>query len=323
MDIEAIERAASLVYRTMPPTPQYTWPQLSKVAGTTVWVKHENHTPTGSFKVRGAISFMDWLKQAHPDVRGIVTATRGNHGQGQALAATKAGLSAKIYVPFGNSLEKNDAMASFGADLVEFGEDFDSAKLEAHRVAEADGLFFVPPFHPALVAGVSTYAMELFRNAPPIDVLYVPIGCGSGICGIIAARDALDLKTEVVGVVATGADYAKKSFDAGRPLESERADTFADGIAVRAPIAEAFDIYSKGAARVVSVSDDEIAEAMRIIFRTTHNVAEGAGAAPFAALLAERDRLRGKTAAFILCGGNVDTAVFTQVLRGETPKAAR
>jgi len=320
MTLEEIEQAAAVVYRTMAATPQYAWPQIAAAVGTEVIVKHENHTPTGAFKIRGSLTFMDWLVRTHPEARGIVTATRGNHGQGQALAATRAGLESRIFVPHGNSAEKNAAMASFGATLVESGADFDEAKLEAYRVAEAEGFVFVPPFHPALVRGVATYALELFRAAGPLDAVYVPIGCGSGICGLIGTRDALGLKTEIIGVVADGADYAKRSFEAGRPVETARADTFADGMAVRAPVEEAFAIYGKGAARIVSVSDDAIADAMRLYFSATHNVAEGAGAAPLAALLAERDRMRGKRCAVILCGGNVDTAVFAEVLAGRTPQ---
>ncbi|MEM8664901.1 MAG: threonine dehydratase [Pseudomonadota bacterium] len=314
-----VEAAAALVYRTMAPTPQYAWPLLRAATGVDVIVKHENHTPTGAFKLRGALTFMDWLVRTHPEAKGIVTATRGNHGQGQALAATRAGLKAKIFVPHGNSTEKNAAMASFGAELIEFGTDFDEAKLEAHRVAEREGFVFVPPFHPALVSGVATYALELFRAVDGIDTVYVPIGCGSGICGLIKVRDALGLSTKIVGVVSETADYAKRSFDAGRPLESDSAETFADGIAVRAPVEDAFNIYGKGAARVITVSDDAIAEAMRLTFSATHNVAEGAGAAPLAGLMAERNAMAGKRCAVILCGGNVDTAVFAEVLAGRTP----
>ncbi|GAB5376574.1 MAG: threonine dehydratase [Acuticoccus sp.] len=322
MTLDDLNEAARIVYATMPPTPQYVWPQISEAVGADVIVKHENHTPTGAFKVRGSLTFMDWLVRAHPEARGIVTATRGNHGQGQALAATRAGLVAKIVVPYGNSREKNAAMATFGATLVEHGADFDEARQEAYRIAEAEGLFIVPPYHRELVRGVATYALELFRAAADLDTVYVPIGCGSGICGLIAVRDLLGLRTEIVGVVAEGADYARRSFEAGRPIASDRADTFADGMAVRAPVEEAFAVYGKGAARVVAVPDDAIAEAMRLYFRATHNVAEGAGAAPLAALLSEREAMRGKRCGIILCGGNVDTGVFAEVLAGRTPQTA-
>ena len=261
----------------LPPTPAYSWPLINDRVGAHVWVKHENHTPTGAFKVRGAITFIDWLLREHPDARGIVTATRGNHGQGQARAATQAGLIAKILVPFGNAVEKNAAMRAFGADLIEFGKDFDTARLEAKRISEDEGLFMVPPFHRELVRGVATYAYEFFTTHSDLDTVYVPIGCGSGICGLISARDALGLETEIVGVVSTEAQTAKLSVEAGRLIETNAANTFADGMAVRVPVQEAYDIYSRGAARIIAVSDDEVAEAVRIYFTDTHNIAEGRG----------------------------------------------
>lgn len=319
--IDDIEDAARLIYRQMQATPQYVWPLLGERTGSTVWVKHENHTPTGAFKVRGGITFMDWLKRTHPGTPGIVTATRGNHGQSQARAATAAGLKAKILVPFGNSVEKNAAMRAFGADLIEFGSDFDEARIEAMRLAEVEGLFPVPPFHRELLRGVATYALELFGAARDLDTVYVPIGCGSGICGVIAVRDALGLATEVVGVVSTEAAGAKLSFEAGKLIETNSANTIADGMAVRVPVQEAFDIYAKGASRIVAVSDDEIAAAMRILYSDTHNLAEGAGAAALAALLQEKHRMRGKKVGIILSGGNVDLPLYAKVLAGDAPKA--
>lgn len=312
--------AHARVTASMPPTPQYAWPLLRRRLGAEVWVKHENHTPTGSFKVRGALTFMDWLTRTHPDVRGICTATRGNHGQGQAWAATKAGLTAKVYVPKGNSVEKNAAMAAFGADLVEFGEDFDTARLEARRVAEAEGLFLVPPFHPELVRGVASYGYELFSAVPDLDAVYVPIGCGSGICGTIAARDALGARAEIVGVVNENAPTAKLSAEAGRPVATETARTFADGMAVRVPVPEALAIYGQKAALILTVSDAEVAEAIRVYYSDTHNLAEGAGAAPLAALMQERERMKGKKVAVILCGGNIDRDWFVTVMRGGVPE---
>jgi threonine dehydratase len=303
----------------MPPTPQQVWPLLSEAVGATLWVKHENHTPTGAFKIRGGITFLDWLKRTQPDCPGVITATRGNHGQSQARAAVALGMIAKILVPRGNSREKNAAMRALGADLIEFGDDFDEARLEAFRLAEAEGLFPVPPYHRELTCGVATYALELFSAAPDLDVVYVPIGGGTGICGVITMRDLLELKTEVVGVVSTGAPGAKLSVAAGHLVETNSARTIADGMAVRVPVQESFDIYSKGAARIVAVSDDEVAEAMRLMFRATHNVAEGAGAAALAAAMQERGRLKGKQVAVVLSGGNVDTGVYRQVLAGETP----
>jgi len=318
--LDELNAAASTVYRHMPPTPQYAWPQLAARLGAEVWVKHENHTPTGAFKARGAITFIDWVTRAHPDAKGICTATRGNHGQGQARQAVAAGLTAKVYVPKGNSVEKNAAMRAFGAELIEFGEDFDTAREEAFRVAEAEGLVVVPPFHPELVRGVATYGLELLSAVPDLDTIYVPIGCGSGICGTILARDALGLKTEIVGVVSTEAQTAKLSVEAGRLIETSSAATFADGMAVRVPVAEAFEIYSKGAARVVAVSDAEVAEAIRVYYSDTHNLAEGAGAAPLAALMQERDLMAGKKVGVILCGGNIDKDWLVEVLSGGVPR---
>lgn len=314
-----LEESARLVHAQMSPTPQYAWPLIDEAVGAEVWVKHENHAPTGAFKVRGGITFMDWLVRAHPEARGICTATRGNHGQSQARAATAAGLKAKVYVPHGNSMEKNEAMRAFGAELIEFGDDFDAARIEANRVAEEEGLMIVPPFHRELVRGVATYALELFTAASDFDTVYVPIGCGSGICGVITARDALGLKANIVGVVSDSAQTVKLSFDAGRLVETESAHTFADGVAVRVPVQEALEIYSKGAERIVTVTDDEVAETMRLYYRATHNIAEGAGAAALAALIKERGRMAGKKVAVILTGGNVDTDWYAQVLRGKTP----
>mgnify|MGYP001819294589 CR=1 FL=1 len=303
----------------MLPTPQLVWPQVCEKAGTTVWVKHENHTPTGSFKIRGGITFIDWLQRAHPDVAGIITATRGNHGQSQARAAAAAGLRAKILVPRGNSVEKNAAMRAFGGEVIEFGEDFDEARIEAGRLAREENLRMVPPFHRELVRGVATYAYEFFSAVPDLDMVYVPIGCGSGICGTIAARDALGLKTQIVGVVAESAQAARLSFESGQIEQTSSAKTFADGMAVRVVVKEAFDIYSAGAERIVAVSDDAVAQAMRIYFRDTHNVAEGAGAAALAAALQERSAIAGKNIGVILSGCNVDSDIFASVLQGHTP----
>ena len=314
-----IEQATPLVYSQMAPTPQYIWSQICDLTGVTVWVKHENHTPTGAFKVRGGITFIDWLKRSSPNAGGIVTATRGNHGQSQARAATAAGLKAKIVVPHNNSVEKNAAMRSFGGTVIEHGNDFDEARIEAQRLAEGENLVLVPPFHPEIVRGVATYALELFTAIKDLDTVYVPIGCGSGICSLITVRDVLNLKTKIVGVVSTEAQGAKLSFEAGHLIATPSAQTFADGMAVRVPVEAAFAIYSKGADRIVAVSDHEVAEAMRIYYRTTHNVAEGAGAAPLAALIQEKDKMRGQTVGVILCGGNVDAEVFTLVLQGKTP----
>ncbi|MDV7142838.1 threonine dehydratase [Tropicimonas sp. TH_r6] len=315
------DAAAEMVHRLVPPTPQRHWPLLSRRIGVETWVKHENHAPTGAFKVRGGITFIDWLKRSQPEVPGICTATRGNHGQSQALAARAAGLRPLVYVPEGNSVEKNAAMEAFGAELVVHGTDFDTAREEAFRVAQAEGLAMVPPFHPELVRGVGTYGWELFNALRDLDTVYVPIGCGSGICGTILARDALGLTTEIVGVVSTQAPCAKLTVEAGRPVETRSATTFADGIAVRVPVPEAVEIYREGAARIVTVTDEEVASAMRLLFECTHNVAEGAGAAALAALYHERVAIAGRKVGIVLSGGNVDTDVFRSVLSGETPTA--
>ncbi|MHC8319046.1 threonine dehydratase [Pseudomonas sp. LB3P31] len=309
-----IEQAARQVYQVMPATAQYAWPLLAERLGCTVWVKHENHTPTGAFKVRGGITFMHWLKRTHPNAKGIVTATRGNHGQSLALAAGALGLRALIVVPEGNSVEKNNAMRGFGGEVVECGRDFDDARVEAARLAQLHDLFLVPPFHTELVKGVATYALELFTAVPDLHTVYVPIGCGSGICGVIAARDALGLKTKVVGVVSTEAAAAKLSFEAREIRETPSANTFADGLAVRKPIPEAFEVYCEGAVRVVAVNDGQIAEAMRVYYTDTHNLAEGAGASALAALIQERGAMAGRKVAVILSGGNVDRGVYARVI---------
>lgn len=314
MTLDDIEQAAARVYQVMPATAQYAWPLLAERLGCKVWVKHENHTPTGAFKVRGGITFMHWLKHAHPDVKGVVSATRGNHGQSVALAASASGLRALIVVPEGNSPEKNTAMRGFGGEVVEYGRDFDEAREEAARLSQVHGLYLVPPFHTELVKGVATYALELFRAAPDMHTVYVPIGCGSGICGVIAARDALGLNTRVVGVVSTEAAGAKLSFEAGALCETASATTFADGLAVRKPVAEAFAVYAAGAERIVSVGDAQICDAMRIYYSDTHNLAEGAGAAPLAALIQERETMQGRKVGVILSGGNVDRSVYARVI---------
>ena len=316
-----IVAASRLVYSSMDPTPQIAWPILEKETGARVWVKHENHTPTGAFKVRGGITFIDWLVRTDPDTPGIVTATRGNHGQSIARAAVRAGLIAKIIVPHGNSVEKNAAMRAFGADLIEFGEDFDESRMEAEWISSGEGLHLVPPFHEELVRGVATYALELFSAVQGLDVVYVPIGCGSGICGVISVRDALGLDTEIVGVVSENAQTAKLSVEAGRLIETNTASTFADGIAVRVPVREAFEIYSAGASRIVSVSEEKIADAVRLLYRATHNLAEGAGAASLAALLQERDHLSGRSAGVIMSGGNIDAPWLSRILAGGIPDA--
>lgn len=318
--LNELDQAAALVYRVMAPTPQYAWPKLRKRAGCTVWVKHENHTPTGAFKVRGGVVYMDRLMRSQPKVAGVVSATRGNHGQSISFAAARAGVPATIYVPHGNSPDQNDSMACFGARLVEFGQDFDEAKNEAFRVAAAENLHFVTSFNWDLVAGVASYALELFRAVAQLDAVYVGVGMGSGICGLITVRDLLGLKTEIIGVGAVTAPATALSFEAGKPVTTPSARTFADGIATREPVSDAIETIHRGAARFVKVSEDEMAEAMRVYYDDAHQVAEGAGAAPLAALLQERGRMANKNVGVILSGGNIERARFSQVLAGGTPK---
>jgi len=315
-DLKTLEAAAQLVHRVIPPTPQICWPLVCQRAEAEVWVKHENHTVVGAFKVRGGLVYMEALKQREPRIAGVIAATRGNHGQSVAFAAKRAGLRSVIVVPHGNSREKNRAMRALGAELIECGSDFHEAYEHAARLARAERLHFVPSIDAALVAGVASYALELFSAVANFDAVYVPIGMGSGICGVIAVREALGLRTEVVGVVASGAPAYALSYAAGRPVATASALTIADGIACRVPDPEALEIIGKGASRVATVTDDQIRAAMRHLFSDTHNAAEGAGAAALAALLKERDRMRGRRVALILSGGNVDREVFAETLNG-------
>jgi threonine dehydratase len=318
-DLDRLAAAADLVYRVMPPTPQYCWPLLSKRIGAGLWVKHENHTPIGAFKLRGGLVYLNHVRWAEPGLAGVVTATRGNHGQSVAYAAARLGLAATIVVPHGNSIEKNRAMAAWGARLIEEGHDFQAAYEHAIGLAETDRLHLVRTFHPMLVQGVASYGLELFRAVPDLDVVYVPIGQGSGISGLIAAREALGRTAEIVGVVAENAPAYALSFAAARPVATNTADTIADGLAVRVPDEAALAVIASGVARIVTVSEAEIRRAMRILYTDTHNLAEGAGAAAFAAAFRERSRLAGRHVAVILSGGNVDLALFRQVLAEEDP----
>jgi threonine dehydratase len=316
-----LEGVVPLVRQSVPPTPQYAWPLLRERLGVEVVVKHENHTPIGAFKVRGGVVFFDRLKRQRPEVRGIISATRGNHGQSLAFAGARAGVAVTIVVPRGNSIEKNAAMRSFGAELMEYGRDFDEARERAVQIAAERGLEFAPSFHRDLVLGVATYAYELFTSISDLDTVYVPIGLGSGICGVIGTREALGRRTRIVGVVAESANAYSRSLAAGRIVPTNSAVTFADGMAVRTPDAAALEVIRRGADRVVEVSDDEIAEAIRIIYSATHNCAEGAGAAALAALVKERERLHSGSAAVILSGHNIDRAWMQTVLAGGTPQA--
>src|SRR3954451_15636079 len=311
-DLRELERAHEVVGAALPPTPAHAWPLLSERLGATVIVKHENHTPTGAFKVRGGLVYVDRLNRERPQTPGLVSATTGNHGQSIAFAANKYRVPVTIYVPHGNSVEKNRAMRAFGANLVEHGNDFQSAREEAGRRARADGLEFVQSFHPDLVMGVATYAHELLRQFRDIDVLYVPIGQGSGICGCIMARDLLGLRTEIVGVQSTEAPSFALSFAAGTVVRTNSSNTRADGMATRVPDPEAMGVIRKGASHIVQVTDDEIAHAVRAYWTDTHNLAEGAGAAALAPALQEKAKLRGKRVGLGLSGGNIDFDLFQQ-----------
>jgi threonine dehydratase len=318
--LDELAVATACVRSLVPPTPAYAWPLLGKRVAATVIVKHENHTPTGSFKARGGLVYVDALRRAGRLPKGFVTATRGNHGQSIAIAAAKNGVPVVIVVPEGNSTEKNAAMEAWGGELVTAGVDFDESRIVAGKIERERDYHYVPSFHPELVKGVATYAHELFTDCADLDVVYVPIGMGSGLCGMITMRDLLGLKTEVVGVVADNAPAFALSFEAGRVVPTNSARTFADGVACREPPAEALDIIRKGASRIVRVSEDEIAEAIRIYYATTHNLAEGAGAAPLAALLKEASHYAGKRAGLVLTGGNIDMPVLKTILGGATPQ---
>src|SRR4051812_31573595 len=322
-DLKQLEHAQTVVGAAMPPTPAHAWPLLSERLGATAIVKHENHTPTGAFKVRGGLVYVDRLNRERAGTPGLISATTGNHGQSIAFAANRYGVPVTIYVPHGNSVEKNRAMRAFGANLVEHGEDFQVAREEAGRRARQDGFEFVPSFHPDLVLGVATYALEWLRQFPDLDVLYVPIGQGSGICGCILARDLLGLTTEIVGVQSTEAPSYALSFAAGKVVRTNSSNTLADGMATRAPDAEALDIIRKGASRIVQVTDAEVAAAVRAYWTDTHNLAEGAGAAPFAAALQEKAKLAGKRVGLILSGGNIDFDLFRTWIGTEAASAAQ
>jgi threonine dehydratase len=319
--LDELAAATKTVRTAVAATPAYAWPLLAARTGLDVVVKHENHTAIGAFKIRGGLVYMEALLRAGAKPKGVVTATRGNHGQSVALAAARYGIAAVIVIPEGNSREKNAAMAAFGAELVTAGKDFDESRVVAARIQRERDYHFVPSFHRDLVMGVATYALELFTSHAGLDVVYVSVGMGSGISGLITVRDLLGLRTEIVGVVADNAPAYALSFQAGHVVRTNSAATFADGMACRDPAAEALDIIGKGAARIVRVSENDIAEAIRIYYGTTHNLAEGAGAAPLAGLLQEKSRYAGKRAGLILSGGNIDMPVMAQIFRGETPAA--
>lgn len=315
--LELLEEAASLIYRYMPPTPQYRWPLLDRRAGAAVWVKHENHTPTGAFKVRGGLVYLHELCRNGDKPEGVVSATTGNHGQSIGFAAKAHGLRATVVVPRGNSVEKNAAMRALGVEVIEHGRDFQEAHETADEVCAERGWHRYPSFHHLLVRGVGTYALELFRAVGDIHTVYVPVGLGSGLCGVISARDAFGLDTRIVGVVSDRAPAFALSFEQQRAVSHETTTRIADGMACRTVDESALAIARRGAERVVQVSDDEVEAAMRALFVDTHNTAEGGGAAALAALLKERETMRDRTVAVVLSGGNVDSTVFSRILAAD------
>jgi threonine dehydratase len=314
--LDDLERATELVRRHVPVTPAYAWPLLAAELGTEVWVKHENTTPTGAFKLRGGLVLLDRLARERPDVPGIISATRGNHGQSLAFSGGLHRVPVTIVVPEGNSAEKNAAMVALGADLIVHGGDYQASREHAQALAAERGLRMVEPFEPDLVLGVATYARELFEAVADLDVVYVPIGMGSGICGLIGVRDLLGLGTDIVGVVAAGAPATLLSFEAGHPVATETADTFVDGVATRTPDPLAIELICAGAARVIAVPDEAVAEAMRVMHRCTHSAAEPSGAIALAGALSERSRVAGQRVAVIHTGANADAALVASVLAG-------
>jgi threonine dehydratase len=314
INLKDIQSAARIVYAHMPPTPQYRWPLLCEQLGAEVHVKHENQTPVGAFKIRGGLVYFADLVKSGEKPEGVISATRGNHGQSIGFAARLHGIPCTVVVPHGNSTEKNAAMRALGVELVEYGNDFQESLEHAISLAELRSLHLVPSLHPLLIAGVATYALELFNAVADLDTVYVPIGLGSGICGMIAARDALGLNTRIVGVVSAHATAYSQSFRTGRLVESPVSTRLADGMACRTPQPDALAIITRGADRIVEVTDDEVGAAMRLMFECTHNTCEGAGAAALAAALQERSRNSGRRIAVVASGGNVDREVFAQVL---------
>lgn len=314
MTLNEIEAAARVVYSAMLPTPQQRWPLLDERVGAQVWVKHENHTPVGAFKIRGGLVYFNDLITRGNKIKGVIAATRGNHGQSVAFAARQFGIPVGVVVPHGNSVSKNRAMQALGAELIERGHDFQSSFEAALEIAAERAWHMMPSFHELLVRGVATYSLELFRAVPTLQTLYVPIGLGSGVCGAIAVRDALNLNTRIIGVVASGAPAYARSFELGEPVSHDVTTQIADGISCRTPDPVAFDILRRGVERIVEVADEEIEAAMSALYEDTHNVAEGAGAAALAAILKERERIRGRAVAFVLSGANVDAPVLARVL---------
>jgi threonine dehydratase len=321
--LDEFAEATAVVRRHMAPTPQFAWPLLGRAVGAEVWVKHEDCTPTGAFKVRGGLVYVDRLVRERPHVKGVVCATRGNHGQSIAFAGRAVGLPVTIVAPHGNSPDKNAAMRGFGAELIEHGHDFQAAREFSVVLAAERGLEAVPSFHRDLCLGVATYAHELFTAAGELDAVYVPVGLGSGICGLITVRDLLGLRTEIIGVAAERAPATALSFAAGTAVSTDEAATFIDGIATRVPDPAAIEIIVRGAARVVQISEDACADSVRLMMGTTHHLVEPSGAAALAGLLVDQavdaSRVTGRRVAVIASGGNMDASILMEILAGRTP----
>ncbi|MDD5325051.1 MAG: threonine dehydratase [Polaromonas sp.] len=314
-NLQAIENAARVVYRELQATPQYRWSLSSQRLGTDCWIKHENHTPVGAFKIRGGLTYFDALGKSGALPREVISATRGNHGQSIGWAARAHGVACSIVVPLGNSLEKNAAMRALGVTLIEQGQDFQESREFAMKLAAERGAHMVPSFHSDLLSGVATYWWEFMQAVPQLDVVYVPIGQGSGACSAIAARLALKRTLRIVGVVSAHATTYADSLAAGHVVESPATTWLADGMACRIADPAALDLLAPHLDHIVKVTDDEVAQAMRALYADTHNVAEGAGAASFAAAMQEKGRLKGQVVGTVMSGGNVDSATLAAVLQ--------
>lgn len=312
--LSELDSLAATIDAVVPRTPQFSWPLLNARAGCELWVKHENHTAIGSFKIRGAFSYLAALTAREPQVRGVIAATRGNFGQAVAFAASRHGLTATIVVPHGNSVEKNNAMRGLGAELLEQGEDFQAALVHSEKLAAERQLHWVPSFHGDLVRGNAVSMINFLRNVPALDCVYIPIGMGSGVCALLAARDALGLPTRIVGVASEHAPAIALSFEAKRVIQHAAATRIADGLACSTPNGEALECILNGVERIVRVSDDETERAMRAYYSDTHNVAEGAAGAGLAAVIRDRKSVSGKRIGVVCTGGNVDAAAFARIL---------
>ncbi|MCG9132935.1 threonine dehydratase [Candidatus Poribacteria bacterium] len=314
LTFQDIIAARQIVTRFLKPTPLIHYPELSEQLGFQAYIKHENHNPTGSFKIRGGLNFMHHLPEAQRE-KGVITATRGNHGQSIAYAAAQFGVKATVVVPHGNNPEKNSAMQAFGAELIEHGADFDEALVLCERLQAERGLYYVHPcMEPGLFHGVGTYSLEIFESLPNVDAIIVPIGGGSGSCGAITVAKAINPKVKVIGVQAENAPAIYRSWKEEVRVETDSCDTMADGIATRAPFLLPLSIIQDGIHDIVLLSESELEEGIRLALRWTHNLAEGAGASPIAAAHKLTDKLAGKNVVMVMSGGNLDTETLKKIL---------